>query len=419
MVIGVLYADRLALAVATTSTLRCRGADDHRRDTSGRTMSDGQGRKDRAGRVWFANGELARGRAADAGLTVCALSYRLDVTPPEPKQPPADPVLQALNEAFYFTEPAAYLRARLASVIRRPSATQGPDDDLDSLQNQVLRRLPGWAMEDRTDPEEAVSSETVEAFALAHQTGEVLLRHLIAQLQTVLQAGSSPWLALSALQEPKEFRDKCRRLARASEEELIAILAHVFLPHWAEVMEAVGEEEATAVQAYLAAWVRHFASFHLDHSNGYNAVKHGLSAVPQRGRISFYTDPETTGEPTVEIPMLDGRMLETLETRGRRQARRWVRVRRAVDAPGLLACAVIAISLLEWLWAVGLARHRGGPAELPCSLGPLPAEIRRGHELEWGQMTIPIAALPLTGEDAANTLRRLGVDQDDSLLNRG
>lgn len=75
--------------------------------------------------------------------------------------------------------------------------------------------------------------------------------------------------------------------------------------------------------------------------------------------------------------MMAGAMLETLETHGRGPRQHWLRVRRGVDVSGLLACTAIAISLLEWLWAVGLARHNGEPAELPGMVTALFPQISR------------------------------------------
>lgn len=111
--------------------------------------------------------------------------------------------------------------------------------------------------------------------------------------------------------------------------------------------------------------------------------------------------------------MMAGAMLETLETHGRGHPQHWLRVRRGVDVSGLLACTAIAISLREWLWAVGLARHNRQPAELPGAVrGHLPAGIRRDHKLESGRMSVPIVALPLSGEAATDVVRRLGIGDD-------
>lgn len=165
----------------------------------------------------------------------------------EEHQPETARLSRSLNEAFYSSEPAAYLRTRLTSALQMPPDLRQAHDDPESLRNQVLRRLPGWGVEDWTDLDEQAASQVVEAFALAHHAGEVLLRHVLAQLQYILQR-SSPWLALAALQNPKMFRDRCRRLADASEEELQAIFTHVFLPHWDEIVQGCGEAEGAAGQ---------------------------------------------------------------------------------------------------------------------------------------------------------------------------
>jgi hypothetical protein len=324
----------------------------------------------------------------------------------------SDQVLRSLNEAFYAAEPAAYMRTRLTSCMRAKGTEDGPgQQDPSSLRNKMLSRLPGWEIDERTDPAEEARSLVVEAFGLAHHAGEVLLRHVLAQLDAGTQH-TSPWLALAKLQQPREFRRRCKALINASDEELDNVLDFVFLPHREQATEQAGEEKVAAARKFLAAWVRHFARYFIDTANGYNGMKHGLSSLPGHAQVSFYAQPEDDVEPAMEVLMMTGAILETLESEKANGTQEWMKVMRGVDPPGLLACVAIAISLIEWLWSVGLARHTGEPVELPLHDGPLPADVRRGHEAEWGQFRRPIAILPLIGENAQRVLQCLGIAQD-------
>lgn len=64
----------------------------------------------------------------------------------------ADRIKLALDEAFYASEPTAYLRTRLAAALRIPATGDSEDsDDSGSLSSQVLARLPGWHIEDAVE----------------------------------------------------------------------------------------------------------------------------------------------------------------------------------------------------------------------------------------------------------------------------
>jgi hypothetical protein len=74
----------------------------------------------------------------------------------------------------------------------------------------------------------------------------------------------------------------------------------------------------------------------------------------------------------------------------------------------------VAATLLDWLWTVGRARHTGETAQFVVPISPFPQDIIRGHEPEWGTVSRPIAALPLTGDAAEEVLRRLLASEADA-----
>lgn len=299
-------------------------------------------------------------------------------------------VLASLNEAFYSIDPGSPLRARLAAILAPPPDEAAPAP---RMRQQVFDRLPAWDVNDERDSGAPDSAEIIETFALAHQAGEVLLRHLLSQYDADQQS-TSAWLALAA-QDHREFRRRCKGLLTISEQDLAAVLAWTFVPLSGEQRAAAGEGALQATSTFLCAWIRHFADYYLRTSNAYNAVKHGMCVRAGGATIEFVTKPTDPAEQVQRIRLMLGATLETLESRGTKKRRRWVRVTRGVDPAGLVASAVIAVTLLDWLWAVAVARHQGEGAELPLHDGPLPADVLEANQDVWVfELVQDIAAYP-------------------------
>ncbi len=320
--------------------------------------------------------------------------------------PDAVAVLASLNEAFYSMDPGSALRGRLWAILA-PVSDDGASPS--ELCEQVLERLPGWGLEDAVDPEEQRSAQILEAFALAHQAGEVLLRHLLAQYDASQQA-TSAWLALTA-QDHREFRRRCKGILSMSDDDLAVILAWIFLPLTDEQRAGLEEADVSAASTFVCSWIRHFAAYYLRTSNAYNAIKHGMSARADLASVGFASQPATPEEQPLHVPLMSGAMIETLEIERAKKRRRWLRVRRGVDPAGLLTSTVIAVALLDWLWAVSVARHGGGGVALPMHQGPLPEAVFAGRENAWVfEFSHDIAALPLPAEEAQAVLTALGLE---------
>lgn len=320
-------------------------------------------------------------------------------------------VLASLNEAFYAIDPGSPLRARLAGLLPPTPGDAAPS----VLQQQVSERLPGWVLDDDHEIEEHGSAEIIEAFSLAHQAGEVLLRHLLAQYDASQQS-TSAWLALAA-QNHREFRRRCKGLLIMSDEDLATVLEWVFIPLTDDQRAAVTEATLIATSRFVCAWIRHFAAYNLRTSNAYNAVKHGMCIRAGQASVEFVSQPTTPGEQPQHLRLMSGALIETLESRGTKKQRRWVRVHRGVDPAGLVTSAVIAVTLLDWLWTVAMARRDGGGAAIPLHDGPLPSAVFEGNEHAWlFEFTHDIAALPMPPDEGHAALVELGFEIADAPL---
>ncbi len=325
-------------------------------------------------------------------------------------------VAERLNKAFFAASPAGHFRARarLAMQLGDELSASAPPPAGREFTAEVLARLPGW-VEETDQPVDGAETEaalTVESFMLAHHAGESLLRHLLAQVDS--RGGVPPWRAMAAQQDRSfGFRKRVEQLRDMPEDDLRRLVAWVFLGEREPAVAQSGEDAVAAAESCIGAWVRHFARFHLDTSNGYNASKHGLSSLPSQARISFFPHPgdasgEDAGEQPGEIPLLAGPTLDTLEYEGRIVDRRWYRVTRTVDPAGLLATVLAAADLLDSLWQVGRARHLGVLAEVTLFVSPTVKDVIAEHSERWGALKIPLAVLPLDDADAQLVLDQIG-----------
>lgn len=304
-------------------------------------------------------------------------------------------VTQRLNEEFFAASPADHFRLR-ASVLMQfgdGEFLSGSGDG--DFTRDVLNRLPGSSLgREPVDPARQKAALTVETFMLAHHAGESLLRNYLALLDT--RESGSPWLALSQLQSGPRFKTCLQGIIEPSGlDDLHAGVSFCFLGDRASVVHQVGEEETSRTVSWVASWLKHFARFYLDTSNGYNSAKHGLSSLPGHKLVSF----SVTGDAGPEdVPLLRGASLETLEYKtkgkGAEKQQYWYRMLRTVDPAGLLAFVIVAADLLDALWTIGRTHHLGGSCPIQMFDGPTPADVTTGHGTHWGALEVPIWTLP-------------------------
>jgi hypothetical protein len=323
---------------------------------------------------------------------------------------------EPLNDAFYTADIGRYFRARIDAVLAEAGTTASWDS---ALAAEVTARLPGWEVEQNEDTvADRQAALTVDAFVLAHHAGEVLLRHVMAQIDSPPPNGCA-WLAMTILQRGRDFKARLQeQILDASADQLVAVVRHVFLPNRDALVGVAGKDEVDVAERFAAEWLRHFADYYLKTSNGYNATKHGLGAIAGSYTVAFYVDPDANPTEVIEaaggagVPIIDGPTLESLEYEMVDKRANWKRVVRGVDHAGLVVTAIVAASMLDWAQEVARARYFDRPAEIVLPTGPLPADVLRDHEREWNQVERPIGAQGLPEDEARAVMRRLGIPTD-------
>jgi hypothetical protein len=308
-------------------------------------------------------------------------------------------VVRRLNKAFYETDPAEYFHSQAIQLTRLGDELAQPTSDTPpgEFAAEVLARMPGWksGLEERG---EAFSNRrrnmlTIEAFMLAHHVGEALLRSYFAHLDA--GEADSPWFSMSELQGSKKFNVRVSELVKPKDRGQLRIdVAWAFLLTREQNTPRIPAELVEARLDFIVAWVRRFAEYHLESVTGYNAAKHGLSAIPGQRTVSFHPE-RADGAPSPGLVMLQGDVLESLEYERQEDHKSWRRTTRAVDAPGLVVMALVAAHLLSELWNVGKARHLGGGVKLRFVTSPLPTDVRAASPEAWSIFRMPIFAVPL------------------------
>jgi hypothetical protein len=323
-------------------------------------------------------------------------------TPADPEQlsKPVRALAERLNRDFYERSPAEHFRARadMVTAFADGTAAAAPPG---TFTQAVISRLPDWsaAAEDGSGIEAAQLAVTVEAFMLAHHAAESLLQQLFAHLD----ARQSPtWLVLSLWDS--KFKGRVANLRdKVDDEELRRIAGWAFLGDAEQVSAHAAVADIEARLSHVTRWLREAADFHLHTGGGYNAAKHGLSAVPAFRHVSFVKSDE--GRPVAPpIELFAGAALLSLETNGKGRERTWQQVARLVDGPGLVSMTLVLADLMDSLWQVGRARALGVPAEVSLIPGPSPSDLRAGHDREWGEIRLPLMTPPKMSDEASAAL---------------
>lgn len=319
-------------------------------------------------------------------------------TPSEPDElsEPVRALAERLNREFYERSPAEHFRARadMITAFADGTSTAAPPG---TFTEAVLGRLPNWSVaDDESNVEQAQLAVTVEAFMLAHHAAESLLQQLFAHLDARPQ--SPTWLVLSLWDS--KFKARVTRLRDdVDDNQMLRLAGWAFLGEVEQLSPQAEKEDIEARLSHVTRWLREAADFHLHTGGGYNAAKHGLSALPAFRHVSFVKseDGQPVGAP---LQLFAGAALLSLETQGKGRDRKWQQVARLVDAPGLVAMTLVLVELMESLWQVGRARALGIPAKVALIAGPSPSDIRSGHSREWGEIRMPLMTPPKMPDEA-------------------
>ncbi|NTV39388.1 MAG: hypothetical protein HGA51_05455 [Demequinaceae bacterium] len=195
-------------------------------------------------------------------------------------------------------------------------------------------------------------AKVVESVNLLHHAAEALLRQYLAHRG----APDCPWLENARQRSPVEFKAAVSELRDASGPGYREELVDVFCGPVAGRTPAAMANIALAGDG-LKALLAYAADILLDEAGMYNAVKHGLAAVPGTRRIP----PEVLAAGGGAIMRGDGLSLLTLEPVGEGGERRWAVVIRYIDVAENAAITDLIGQQLENLWAVARARYVGAP----------------------------------------------------------
>lgn len=328
---------------------------------------------------------------------------------------PLHELSERLDAEYYERSPADHFRAR-ASMISA-FADGAAAAEAGAFTSEVLARLPEWG----ADPGEGEGSDavrlavTVEAFMLTQHAAESLLRQFLAQLDA--RPSAPVWFVMSV--RDRSFRGRVERLRdKVTDEDLRTLVGWAVVGEPDRAAEEVGAETVAARVEHAVGWLRQAADLHLTAGNGYNAAKHGLSALPSYRHMAFVRSDRETGAPTGRpIELFAGAALLSLESEGTGAERRWFQVARLVDSPGLVAITLVLADLMDSLWQVGRARRLRQPAEVPMMASPSFSDVIAGHVKEWGDIRLPLIRpprMPSAATDAVlRHLARYSSDDED------
>lgn len=306
-------------------------------------------------------------------------------------------VAKSLNEDFLNGQLGRYFRAKaLAWMTSDPTARDESDDMVwpdTKRAAEVRERLGDSYAPGRAEDPSAV--RIIDEFMLAQHAGECLLRHFFA-VDDAHRHNSAAWLEMARLQGSAKFRARVQEVCAATDESLTEMVSNVWLP--SDIFKnpkqpTPGPEVLDAAVRFCRSWIGHFAQLFLESGPGYNAAKHGLAVVPGFSRLSvaFPDDEDAVEARTV----LEGAEVRTLEYDWTSDGqRRWRRMTRYVDPPGLIAWTLIAAELLDWLWSIERTRHFGPPGDVHIYWAPLPSDTVSGRGMSWGGVRMDIGLLP-------------------------
>jgi len=281
-----------------------------------------------------------------------------------------------LNTTFYEASPHGYFSERLSNLLL--VASKGAA--LDALIAEGFEfgglSVPASQSSGVSEEERAKAAEhfvTAETEVLSHHVGETLLRLYLAHEGVP----ACPWLELSRMRTPTEFKASVRRRFGAETDvpgaKRRAEVAKVFyLTDTREALKPAPSEAAwntslDVIEEYLS----HFARQHLDQAALYNAAKHGLAVRPSRMSLKWNDG---------ALVSVDGAVMQYLYLRDRDDGlRRWYQGTHWVRRDMQMALISRACQLIEALWVAARFRYvpntRGAGAESRLFGRPTPSEL--------------------------------------------
>jgi hypothetical protein len=278
--------------------------------------------------------------------------------------PQVDPhEFHSLNERFYRLAPYEYLDARLQSLILTVS-----DDAQDELGRLLARGVSYKNVKATGEPASRTTLDSyaaVESTVLLHHAAEALLRLYIAHSHRE----RCPWLALSSILGPAQFKTEVRTLRdELGNTERVDDLLEVFSfsPDRSR-FAGVTEDAWSSHRDGLVLLIRHLIDEVLNGAHAYNAAKHGLALGA--GDLGLSLIPEG------EEALFDhkGPALNYLELGGKSDDRHWLLTSTFLSPPRNIAVITLTLSQIQSMWTVGKTVRHVDPPESP-TFNPLSLE---------------------------------------------
>lgn len=315
-----------------------------------------------------------------------------------------------LNAEFYRSDPAAHFEQRLARLLHDPGT-----EDLDNkLLADVARRL-GRPLE-QLPPRVAESPWflAVELELLLHHLSETLLRLYLGHRDRP----ACPWLAISSLRTPRQFKDLVSQVSTQSEGDLASHVSRLFFNEWAGLVgprNAADTDIKTQSVQIVTAFLREAAKRHLTDAGFYNAAKHGFALQPQGRQVAFVAggDDDPVSEEgargkfaagDVEIEWKGPSVSYLVEKEhGNNSERLYVEVTQWMEYADQVANAVMLIEMIHNLWGIARATYT---SVTQCTINtwsrPTPRDLGNMRQNTLCRKEVPLAVRKLSS--AAQTI---------------
>ena len=198
---------------------------------------------------------------------------------------------------------------------------------------------------------DALDVRIVESTDLLHHAAEALVRHYLAHRGTP----ECPWLEVSRLRDFPTFKAAVSELSgRLNSGQPLDDLVPVFCGP-SEGRTPAARTAIARAEGGLKALLSYASAVLLDEAGIYNAIKHGLAAVP-----GVRTFPDVDDQPGPALRG-SGASLLTLQPLDHEGERQWTRVVTYIDVEENLAIVEIIADQLKNLWHVARTKYLGVP----------------------------------------------------------
>jgi hypothetical protein len=309
----------------------------------------------------------------------------------------------SLNDTLYTAAPQDYFERRLMNL----ALVASKRTQLDAMLRQGLEfgdlKL-GPTPPEADAPDEAKAAKTAahfvtaEAEVLGHHVGETLLRLYLAHAWVKGKSPPGcPWLQLSRLRSPWEFKQQVTRRfvdAPADDPDNLAAVAGVF--YLTDQLTAFGADldpvRWNKSLATIESYLRAFASEFLERAPLYNAAKHGFAVMATEMGLRFGT---------AERPIFDqptGPVIRYLEAKESDDRSYWWEVTHWVKSDLRMTVTYLGCQLIELLWNAARYRYvegsRGSGFQLSLferpTYGELVANGREGSGIDISNMSMQL-----------------------------